>query len=185
MVQSEKELEDYMCDNDNWVEVEAGLQNVFGGHNDYIFLGRQIKLGQDNIADLVYFYETKTEKEVYKTYIIVELKFRELVAKDFSQIARYITILESKLRKDNPDNNDRVVGLFVSKGMTPEVQNISLLYNNRINFLKIKSNIVFNVEEYSYDNEYIEKLVLDERIKNGQPFFEKKNPETKIKEFEV
>ena len=59
----EKELENYICNHQD--EFILVLKNtVYGEDCDIKFLGSQVKIGESNIADLIYYYD-EIEKEVH------------------------------------------------------------------------------------------------------------------------
>ena len=157
MIQSEKDLEDYICNNQD--EFISKLKDVFYS-KDIEFIGRQVRIGNDNIADLVYLSRPDEQYPITEL-IIVELKFRELQCKDLSQIARYICVMQEK---DEFQNFENIYGCFVSFGCSSEMKDVSKLYEN-IKFLNIKSNIKFNEEHYVYTKEYLDNLSLDDRLK--------------------
>lgn len=167
MITCEKDLEDYICNNqEEFIEKLKEIYNI----DNIEFVGRQIKIGDDNIADLVYCFneEIPPEPITYcKNYIIVELKYRQLEPKDLSQISRYMTLLREKLATET-HKETRVLGLFTSFGCNQDMQNIQMqLLNNDFNdidFLRIESRINFVEENYSWKDEYINNLKLDERL---------------------
>lgn len=157
MINSEKDLEDYICNNqEKFIEKLKETYNA----NNIEFIGRQVKIGNDNVADLVYIMQQNNEIPI-KELIIVELKFRELNCKDLAQIMRYICILEEK---DQWLNFENVYGCFVSFGCSDEMKNICKKEEN-IKFISIECDVNFKEENYSYKEEYINELVLDERLK--------------------
>lgn len=55
MILSERDLENYICENQD--EFIRQLKSIYGEDNDIKFLGRQVDLGnRENIADLIYYY---------------------------------------------------------------------------------------------------------------------------------
>lgn len=172
MIVGEKELEDYICEHQE--EFIEALKSIYGKDEDIKLLGRQVKIGESNIADLIYYYEKETEFETdskpiiinEKWFIIVELKYRELVPKDLTQISRYMSALREKLVQDYSDEYETFVeGLFVSFGQDTSMQEITINFDfNDLHFLNIEENISFKPEHYIHKPEYIEKLKLDERI---------------------
>lgn len=82
MINSEKDLENYICNN-NEQFIESLKKEFYAKDCDIKFLGRQVKIGDSNIADLVYYFD-KPQKDIpviNRNYIIVELKFRNLSQK--------------------------------------------------------------------------------------------------------
>ena len=89
MIDSEKSLEDYICNHQEKF-IAILKTNMKEKDCDIKFLGRQVRLGNDNIADLIYYYEKLTTYEEIemneRIYIIVELKYRSLEPKDLVQL---------------------------------------------------------------------------------------------------
>ncbi len=172
MIVGEKELEDYICEHqEDFIEA---LKGIYGEDEDIKFLGRQVKIGESNIADLIYYYDKETEHKLdnnllsikEKWFIIVELKYRELVPKDLTQISRYMSALREKLWQDYSDKYETFVeGLFVSFGQDTSMQEITINFDfDDVHFLNIEENISFKPESWGHKSEYIQKLKLDERI---------------------
>lgn len=176
MILNEKELEDYICENQD-IFIST-LKNIYGQDKNICFVGRQIKLGNENIADLIYYFDYQddiTDKRITREYIIIELKYRYLCAKDLSQLSRYMQVLESKLYEKRSEKYCfNVSGVFVSFGLTNEMQDISNLPINNIQYLAIKPTFTFYEERYSYSQEYIQNIKLDNRILdlNGEGDYE-------------
>lgn len=90
MITNEKELENYIVNDDSFCDF---LESMFQ-LKDVKVMGRQVHVGTENILDIIYQGKEGVLEEVAeKVYIIVELKYRILEAKDFAQLARYITAL--------------------------------------------------------------------------------------------
>ncbi len=162
MINCEKDLEDYICYNQQ--EFINKLEEIYG--KDIKFLGRQVDIGKrDNIADLVYYQESFDDIR-YLRFIIVELKFRPLVAKDLAQLCRYMILLERKMLEDEKyyGVDLSVQGLFVSNGMDNDMDIISMMNIPEISYLDIKQSLIFNEVNINYKEEYIQKLELDKRI---------------------
>lgn len=191
MIQSEKDLEDYICNNqEKFIET---LKNIYGEDEDIKFLGRQIKIGQNNIADLIYYFKNKEEikdkdnnivfTEENLNYIIVELKFRNLEPKDLSQLQRYINSLQSKLLYDNKYLKyiTEIYGVFVSLGENNEMQDIAMSDNiNNISYIQIETNINYKINNWAYKDEYIKNINLDKRIEKLYNIEENKNARNNI-----
>lgn len=124
MILSEKDLENYICENQD--EFIKQLKSIYGEDNDIKFLGRQVDLGnRENIADLIYYYN---EDKDFINYIVVELKYRNIQPKDLSQISRYMNVSIDKLSQEEYSNFDfDVRGVFVSFGLDDDMQYISML----------------------------------------------------------
>ena len=114
MISSERQLEDYICDNQK--DFIKTLRGLYGEDKDIQFVGRQVRIGSKNIADLVYAFEDKEKKII--TFVIVELKFRLIEPNDLAQLARYMGTLKDKVDRDAKyyDYTTYVLGLFVSFG---------------------------------------------------------------------
>lgn len=168
MILSEKELEDYICNNQkNFIKA---LKEIYGEGKNIKFIGRQVRIGENNIADLVYYYDEESEGVPFKVrnYIIVELKYRKLTAKDLAQISRYMSLLREKICSEEmmlQGYESFVNGLFVSFGQDDLMQEIMINFEDTpIDFLAIKSNIAFEREEWSHPDSYIKNIKLDKRI---------------------
>lgn len=191
MIQSEKDLEDYICNNqEKFIET---LKSIYGEDEDIKFLGRQVKIGQNNIADLVYYFKNNEEIkdkdnnivfiEESLNYIIIELKFRKLEPKDLSQLQRYMNSLQSKLLDDNKysDYITEIYGVFVSLGENDEMQDIAMSDNiNNISYIQIETNIEYKINNWSYKDEYIKNINLDKRIDKLYKIEENKDAGNKL-----
>lgn len=173
MIQSERDLEDYICNNQE--EFITTLKGIYGEDEDVKFLGRQVHIGDSNIADLIYYYDNPTKNEndetifIERNYIIVELKFRMLEPKDLAQLSRYMTTLSDKLSSDEKywTHENFVNGVFVSLGEDHNMQEIIIQLKEAeqpIDFISIKSNITFNYSNWSHTEKYISGVKLDNRI---------------------
>lgn len=173
MVDSEKKLEDYICEHQE--EFINKLKELYDIEENIKFVGRQVYIGEHNIADLIYCYTTKEEIPNYeittKHFIIVELKFRVLESKDLAQISRYITTLEDKYYGtdvlSSSGNEIEVKGVLLGFDLDNNMQEIQMLLecdNERIKFINIASHFDYNFPSYKHNDEYINKLKLDERI---------------------
>ena len=177
MINSEKDLEDYICNNQE--EFIEAIKNTFYSLKDkeIKFVGRQVNIGKDNRADLVYCYEDKViDPNVNEimiddlNYIIVELKFRKLELEDLGQISRYMSTLKRKINDDLKRENDikycgNIFGLFVSFGLSNSFQEVYIAdLLERIGYITIEAQLEFFNESYSKKEEYIKNLELDSRI---------------------
>lgn len=164
----EKELENYICNHQD--EFILVLKNtIYGEDCDIKFLGNQVKIGESNIADLIYYYDDIENDIVIKNYIIVELKFRYIGPKDLSQISRYMNCLKDKFHSDKKYSKNNVFGLLVSFGEDKELQEICIndIISGDISFLTYETNIKFDLSGNWQNNEnYINSLKLDDRIEN-------------------
>ena len=171
MINSEKELENYICKHQD--EFIQRLKNIYNVKEKINFVGRQVYIGEHNIADLIYTYNTKEQlpngdKINIKNFIIVELKFRNLEAKDLSQITRYMTTLQEKLC-DEGILETEVYGALVGFDLDDSMQEIQMYLENiicdeHIRFISISSDIKFDFPSYKHKEQYIENLKLDERL---------------------
>lgn len=164
--QCEKDLEDYICNHlEDFIKV---LRQTLNLDEKIEFVGRQVKIGNENIADLLFSIDCNNEKIdiIDLDYIIVELKYRYLTPKDLSQISRYGSILKSKLANSEFCGLEpKIFFVFVSFGLNDDMKNIDTTKNlSDFYFLKLQTNYLFVEEDYSYKDEYIEKVELDERI---------------------
>lgn len=167
MISSERELEDYICNNQE--EFIKTLKTIYTKDKDIKFLGRQVRIGNNNIADLIYYAKEETSEAPFDILdiIIVELKYRKLEPKDLSQISRYMSLLYEKLQSDEKYSNYEasIHGVFVSFGENEEMQEISINFDfDNITFIRIKSNITFEEENWCHTEQYIDNLQLDNRL---------------------
>ena len=180
MINSEKDLEDYICENQE--EFIKSLKDVYRINQDIKFVGRQVYIGEHNIADLIYYYELKeeikdkegniTDEIIIKNFIIVELKFRNISAIDLGQISRYMTTFQDKIYDDEVfcTQDIRVYGVLVGFDLDDNMQEIQMFLENfsesenYIRFISINSNIVYKIPSYQHKEKYIQNLKLDERL---------------------
>lgn len=173
MINTEKDLEDYICNNQE--SFISSLKKLFGIEEENKFLGRQIQIGSRNIADLIYYFEESDGYEELniknKNYIIVELKNRILEPKDLGQLARYMNTLEYKIFDEScpfeATGYERVYGVLVGDDLDFNMQEIQIFLNNSrdlIGFVKTKTLLDYELPQYSYKDEYISELELDSRI---------------------
>ena len=174
-INSEQELEDYICYNQE--KFINSLKENFYEEKDIKFLGRQVEIGQENRADLIYYYDYINEytKKIFRNIIIVELKYRKLEPKDVSQLSRYMNIFKECVKKEmiKDDNIEdiNIDGVFVSFGQDKLMQEISMYldsncYGSDIHFMNANVEISFRSENYIHNKEYINNLKLDKRIKD-------------------
>lgn len=163
---NERELEDYICENiENFIEKLKEIYRV----NDIQFLGRQVKIGYQNIADLIFYSKENLKEFEVINYYIVELKFRKLEPKDLAQLNRYMNILENKVREKYEDKEVNVYGIFVSTGANEEMKYILDRINsssdgNRIISIAFKTKLSLEEENFWLNEDYINNLELDNRI---------------------
>lgn len=168
MIYGEKQLEDYICNNQE-IFIKK-LQEIFNIKEKINFVGRQVYIGKNNIADLIYNYEFKDEVGmIFKNFIIVELKYRNLETRDLAQISRYITTLEEKaLELENKNSEINVYGVLLGFDLDENMKEIQIyldfIDDNTIKFITIENEFVYNNPTYSHNNSYIENLKLDDRI---------------------
>lgn len=163
---NERELEDYICENiENFIEKLKEIYRV----NDIQFLGRQVKIGYQNIADLIFYSKENLKEFEVVNYYIVELKFRKLEPKDLAQLNRYMNILENKVREKYEDKEVNVYGIFVSTGANEEMKYILDRINsssdgNRIISIAFETKLSLEEENFWLNEDYINNLELDNRI---------------------
>lgn len=173
-INSEKELEDYICDNiEQFIKFLKDIYKNEGIDVEKIkFLGRQVIVG-DSRFDLLFEIQERINDfyfEISRTFIVVELKFREAEARDVAQLSRYLNLLNS-LECDERIGSVLVnsKGLLLTKGLSDEVQNIQMYLNDYtdadIKFAHINTNISFSEDYYYYKNEFLEQMQIDERLR--------------------
>lgn len=171
-IKCEKDLEDYICENQD--EFMVFLKKIFNC-NELHFLGRQVKIGKENIADLVYFdIDQVDEYFSFKRFYIVELKFRKLQCNDLSQLYRYMNALQYNISNTSDEylavdyNQSFVSGALVSFGCDDKAKQFALedyRTPNNIKFIKFNDTSKFNEEQYCYASHYLDCMKLDERFR--------------------
>lgn len=169
-VNSEKDLEDYICDNIE--QFIVFLRTIYGEDKNIEFIGRQVVIGNSRI-DLLFQILEKSKQPYTKTariFIVVELKFRDAETKDVAQLSRYMNLLQSlEFDERTGDTEVFVKGVLLSKGLNEDVQEIQMYLNNCTNaditFVHIQTNINYIVDTYSRRAEYLESMTIDERLR--------------------
>jgi hypothetical protein len=173
-INSERDLEDYICN--NMEEFIIFLKNLYRNEKIDVekieFIGRQIVVG-DSRMDLLFLVEDKSDDkffEILKTYIVVELKFRNAEPKDIAQLSRYMNLLKAlecdeRIGKTLVDTK----GILLTQGLNDEMQNIQIYLNNYTNadikFVSLKTEVTFKEDSYSFIGDYIDKMSVDNRLK--------------------
>lgn len=174
-INSERDLEDYICKNiDEFIKF---LKKLYANDNMDVekieFVGKQVVVG-DSRFDLLFQIEEKLSGryfEVSKTFIVVELKFRQAESKDIAQLSRYLNLLNS-LECDERVGSALVnaKGILLTNGLNKETQDIQMYLNDytdtNIKFVHINTNISFEQDNYYYKEEYLENMTVDSRLKN-------------------
>lgn len=143
-VNDEKSMEDYIVQDDSFIETLAGI--MFMG--DVKLVGRQVHLGTHNIIDLLYEgYGNAPFNEDDRILVVVELKFRPLQEKDLAQIGRYRSALKRYF-----DNKVNVQGVLVGTGITRDFAHIlnGDFLDEGISFITIDSEITYR--DISYES---------------------------------
>lgn len=169
-INSEKDLEDYICN--NLPSFISFLKSIYGEDENIEFVGRQIVIG-DSRLDLLFQTQENTQRECFeirKTFIVVELKFRETEAKDIAQLIRYMNLLHDLEFDERIGSTEVIVrGLLLSTGLNNDVQEMQMYFSNYtnvdINFAEIKCDITYQEDSYSRKEEYIEKMTVDSRLR--------------------
>ena len=179
-VNSEKELEDYICENlGGFIEF---LKDTYEEKRDIEFVGRQITIGESRL-DLLFQIEEESKNPyggIAKTYIVVELKFRKAEPKDISQLSRYMNLLYN-LEFDSRIGGAEVFvkGMLLTTGLNEDMQEVQMYLNDymdsNITFAHIKTHIDYRVDSYSIREGYIESMSVDSRLSKTKE--DKKNGE--------
>lgn len=168
-INSERDLEDYICE--NLEEFIIFLKEIYGEDKEIEFVGRQIIIG-DSRLDLLFQIQEESKNpyvEIYKTYIVVELKFRKAETKDIAQLSRYMNLLYS-LEFDSRIGGTEVSvkGILLTTGLNDEMQEIQMYLNqytnSNITFAQIKTHINYQVDSYSRNDKYIQAMSVDSRL---------------------
>lgn len=173
-INSEKDLEDYICS--HMKEFIEFLKQLYKCDNINVekieFIGRQVVVG-DSRFDLLFEIQEKVENpffEVLRTFIVVELKYRQAEPKDIAQLSRYLNLLNS-LECDERIGSTFVntKGILLTNGLDNETQDIQMYLNDYTNadikFVHINTNISFEQDEYYYKDEFLENMTVDSRLK--------------------
>lgn len=169
-INSEKDLEDYICENlEQFIDF---LKSIYGENEDIEFVGRQIVIG-DSRLDLLFQIQEESDNEYFgiiKTFIVVELKFRNAEPKDIAQLTRYMNLLYDLEFDERVGSAELVVrGLLLTTGLNHDVQEIQMYLSNHANadieFAEIKTDITYKIDSYSRKEEYIEKMAVDSRLR--------------------
>lgn len=169
MIQSEKDLEDYICDNIECFIVNIKREFVQYEDKNIKFLGRQIKVG-GQVADLVFYYDEEDDFEVkIRTFIIIELKYRICEPKDVSQLCKYINLFnELEYKVECPSITHDVRGILIGFGLDGSTREIEMALNkipyNNIEFMQIETQLNFRRTAYFYAEEFTKKMSMDQRI---------------------
>lgn len=174
--QNEKEIEDFICNNQEQFIESIRKTLELDEEIEIIFLGRQVKIGENNIADLIYYYRENEEiilqdKSNFNipriNYIIVELKYNELKPQDLAQLSRYMSVLGDKLESNEKYymTDYTIKGILLGNEADEKTQELIInSFNDDIYFMQYKQKYDFNRINYSHNTDYIEQLKLDERI---------------------
>ena len=173
-INSEKDLEDYICENiKEFINFLKDLYKYDDINVEKIeFVGRQIEVG-DSRFDLLFEIQEKTDDQfvkVSKTYIVVELKFRKAEPKDIAQLSRYLNLLNS-LECDERVGTTLINarGILLTTGLNSEMQDIQMYLNDYTNadikFVHIDTKINFEQDGYYYKNEFLKNMTVDSRLK--------------------
>lgn len=172
-VNSEKELEDYICKNIEQFKTFLKQIYKYNKNIDQInFIGRQINLN-GYYADLLFdsvveeiIDEEQDLKYKTRTFIVIELKFRNLKPNDLSQLCKYLNLLERYNSDDDCEINTK--GILLGIDLDNETQEIQMYFDyitdDRIKFCDIKTNLSFQESNYNYTEEYASNLKYDRRL---------------------
>lgn len=174
-INSERDLEDYICENiDEFIKFLKKLYKYDNIDVEKIeFVGRQVIVG-DSRFDLLFQIQEELREpfcEISKTFIVVELKFRQAEPKDIAQLSRYLNLLNS-LEYDERVGTALVdaKGILLTNGLNKETQDIQMYLNEytntNIKFVHINTNVSFEQDSYYYKDEYLRNMTVDSRLKN-------------------
>lgn len=173
MFQSERFIEDYICEHQEEF-INTLKSQIYGEDTDIKFIGRQVRLGEENIIDLLYYYDgvEPNSNNILVTdrhYIIIELKNRRLEPKDLAQIGRYIGVLKPKLAGYNKEQfkihcEGILAGTEISRDLA-EMMNAELGWTDDVAVMVLKQEISFGFMYKTYhDNSSLNEMKLDQRI---------------------
>lgn len=180
-INSEKDLEDYICKNiEDFIEF---LNSIYGEDENIEFVGRQVIIGDSRI-DLLFKIDNEEEGpcglERNRTFIVVELKFRDIETKDVAQLTRYMNLLYSLDCDERIGNVDVFVkGLLLGTDLNNDMQEIEMYLDNYsnvdISFAQINTSVNYGLSSYIRKEEYIKSMTIDHRLKEEQNNGEKKD----------
>lgn len=173
-IQNEKDLEDYICEHIE--DFKKFLKNRVFEHDDQIqninFIGRQVNVA-GNFIDLLFDSwdngDNHPEGLKNRTFIVVELKYRELIVKDLAQLSRYLNILDAFYPENCSYEVSPAIGVLVGLKLDSNMQEIEICLNGlnslpRIYFAEINMDITYRMAHYSFKDEFIDSLKFDQRI---------------------
>lgn len=170
-INSEKDLEDYICDN---LEEFVSFINsqVWISKDPIDFIGRQIEIAGNRI-DLLFktIWEHKENNFKRCTFIVVELKFRQAEPKDIAQLSKYMNLIRDigdKLNEECESDDIDVKGILLTTGSNYDVQEIQMnmesLGLDDICFATYNTSLFYNTESFSRKEEYVENMTYDKRF---------------------
>ena len=173
-INSEKDLEDYICENiEGFIKF---LNSIYGKDENIEFVGRQVIIGDSRI-DLLFKVDNEIEGpyglEKSRTFIVVELKFRDTEPKDVAQLTRYMNLLYD-LDCDERIGNVQIFvkGLLLSTGLNNDMQEIEMYLDNYsntdISFAQINTFVHYSPVSYSRKEEYIKNMTIDSRLRKSK-----------------
>lgn len=171
-INSEKDLEDYICDNIegfiSFIKRELSLDN----YDSIDFIGRQVEIAGNRI-DLLFkaIWDAKDNNFKEYTFIVVELKYRYAEPKDIAQLSRYMNLIrdvKDKLIEECEVDEIDVKGILLTFGSNSDVQEIQMNLEYQgiedICFATYNTAIYYNTESFSRKEEYIENMTYDKRF---------------------
>lgn len=169
-VQSERDLENYICEHID--RFKGFLGTIYGEDKEFSFIGRQVNVCGKFIDLLFDFWEnpnTACPLET-RTFVVIELKNRDLCPNDLAQISRYINILDEYYEYDKEvDYEIDVNGILIGMDLDDNMQEIEVCMGRqvgqRIKFVGIESDLVFKEADYYHSETFLENLEFDKRIK--------------------
>ena len=175
-IYSEKELEDYICEHiDDFIDFLKQLYKSDKINTDNIkFVGRQVTVGNSRF-DLLFETQEEIDNEDFdtcKTFIVVELKFRETEPKDIAQLSRYLNLLSLLNYKEEMPKTTliKAKGILLTTGLNDETRDIQMYLNYHTNtdikFAHIEAKVNFKQDNYFYNIEYLKNMTIDNRLKD-------------------
>lgn len=173
-INNEKDLEDYICENiQDFINFLKELyKHEIINVEEIEFVGRQVIVG-DARFDLLFEIQEKSDDqyfEIAKTFIVVELKFRNAEPKDIAQLSKYLNLLNS-LECDERVGSTLVnaKGILLTTGLDNEMQDIQMYLNDYtdadIKCVHINTKVAFEQDNYSYKDEFLKDMTVDKRLK--------------------
>lgn len=172
MITNEKEMEEYIISD---VAFPKHLEDTFGLKN-VKFVGNQVHIGKGNIIDILYKGVEDVPEEVAEgVLIVVELKFRTLEPKDYSQIGRYMIAVHQYQDTNETKRKYKVKGMLLGTSIGWDIANTFCLVSDEdisVNVVECEFNYMcvsdslYRIDINGQTEDCFENLFIEEELKN-------------------